>query len=135
VKACLPYQTKLLSLLLGTIMSHPKIEAIKALEHLKAIDIQVLDVRNLTDITDYMIIANGNSTRHVQAIANEVMQHLKRNQYSTLGLEGLQEGEWVLVDCGDIIVHVMTFEMRAFYQLEKLWHKQHHAPSHASIVA
>ncbi len=94
---------------------------IDALEDLKAQEIKVLDVRGMSSITDYMIIASGSSNRQVAAIADNVTKKVKEQGYRPLGEEGANEGEWVLVDLGDIIVHVMQPQVRDFYQLEKLW--------------
>jgi ribosome-associated protein len=94
---------------------------IRALDELKAIDIAVLDVRRLTTLTDTMIIASGRSDRQVKAIAVKVIETSKASGFRPLGVEGMAEGEWVLVDLGDAIVHVMHPTTRAYYQLEKLW--------------
>ena len=93
----------------------------EALEQAKAEDIVVLDVRSLTDIADAMIVASGTSTRHVASIGRKVDDHLRAAGYKPQGVEGLAEGEWVLIDCGDVIVHVMHPKTRAFYALEKIW--------------
>jgi ribosome-associated protein len=95
--------------------------AVAALEDLKADDIVQLDVRKLSDFTDYMIIANGRSSRQVAALAENVLAKAKQAGEVPLGVEGLRGGEWVLVDLCDVVVHVMQPEMREFYQLEKLW--------------
>jgi len=98
-----------------------KLLAIDALEDIKADDIQVLDVREMTDVTDLMIIATGKSTRQVKALANSVVMQAKAADVLPLGVEGEDVGEWALVDLGDVIVHVMTAQMRTTYSLEKLW--------------
>lgn len=87
----------------------------------KGRDITVLDVRGKTGITDYMVIACGTSERHVRSLAGHVAEEAKKNEISPLGMEGENVGEWVLVDLGDVIVHVMKAQTREFYQLEKLW--------------
>jgi len=94
---------------------------VSALEDMKAVDIKVLDVRKLTSITDLMIVASGRSNRQVRAIAEKVSETAKANKLDVLGMEGGQEAEWVLVDLGDIVVHVMQPAIRDYYQLEKLW--------------
>ena len=92
-----------------------------ALDDLKATDVSVLDVRHLTTVTDTMIVASGRSDRHVRAIADEVVVQCKREGYRPIGVEGQKVGEWVLVDLGDVVVHVMLPRAREFYNLEKLW--------------
>lgn len=93
----------------------------QALEDKKAKDIKILDVRNLSSVTDFMVVATGNTDRQVIALAQHVVEQAKAHGHQPLGKEGNQVGEWVLVDLGDIIVHVMQPRTRDFYQLEKLW--------------
>lgn len=91
------------------------------MEDLKAQDVQTLDVRALTTMTDYMIIASGRSDRQVKAIADRVIEAAKTRRTRPLGVEGQQQGEWILIDFGDVIAHVMRPDTREYYQLEKLW--------------
>ena len=92
-----------------------------ALDELKARDIREIDVRGRTSIADLLVIASGTSSRHVKSIADEVVKYAKRAGMLPLGVEGETEAEWVLVDLGDIIVHVMLPRVREFYGLERLW--------------
>ena len=94
---------------------------IDALEELKAKDVREIDVRGKTSIADLLVIASGTSARHVKSIANEVTKFAKLAGVVPLGVEGEVEGEWVLVDLGDVIVHVMLPRIREFYGLERLW--------------
>ena len=98
-----------------------KLLVIDALEDIKAEDIQVLDVKEMTDVTDIMIIATGKSSRQVKALANEVVMQAKAAGIQPLGVEGETVGEWALVDLGDVITHIMTPQTRLTYNLEKLW--------------
>ncbi len=94
---------------------------VNALEDMKANDITVMDVSALTSMTNTLVIASGTSDRHVRACANAVSQEAKQAGVKPLGTEGEDSGEWVLVDLGDIIVHVMKPEAREYYDLEKFW--------------
>ncbi|MES0872997.1 ribosome silencing factor [Sinimarinibacterium thermocellulolyticum] len=95
--------------------------AIGALEDLKGQDIKLLDVRKLTTVADTMLICTGTSNRHVASLAENVVDASKKAGFRPMGIEGKEAGEWVLVDLGDVIVHVMQPQVRAHYQLEKLW--------------
>jgi len=94
---------------------------IDALDELKAKDVREIDVRGKTSIADLLVIASGTSARHVKSIADEVVKFAKKAGVMPLGVEGEQEAEWVLVDLGDVIVHVMLPRIREFYGLERLW--------------
>jgi ribosome-associated protein len=95
--------------------------ALAALEDMKAANIRLLDVRGLTDVADTMIVASGNSDRHVRSIAENVVVRAKAAGHRPMGTEGAQDGEWVLVDLHDVLVHVMLPRVREFYALEQLW--------------
>jgi ribosome-associated protein len=92
-----------------------------ALADMKAIEIKVLDVRGLTDIADYMVIASGTSDRHVRSVAQRVVDRTKEAGFRPHGVEGQQDADWVLIDLNEMIVHVMLPRVREFYGLEKLW--------------
>ena len=94
---------------------------VDALEDLKGRDLLTLPVADLTDITDYMIIASGNSNRHVKSLVDRVLEAVKDASHPPRGVEGRETNEWVLVDLGDVLVHVMQVETRKFYDLERLW--------------
>src|SRR5579871_1173921 len=100
-----------------------------ALEDMKAVNVKVLDVRGLTDIADVMVIASGTSDRHVRSIADRVVEKAKSAGCRPLGTEGARDGEWVLVDLRDIVVHVMLPRVREFYGLERLWEHAGSAPA------
>src|SRR5512137_2679498 len=95
--------------------------AVTALEDIKARDITVLDVRKLTSLYDTLIVASAESNRQVKALANHVRDKLKEAGATIVGVEGEETGEWVLVDGGDIVVHVMQPAVRSYYNLEELW--------------
>ena len=94
---------------------------LQALEDIQAIDVTVIDVSQHTTITDFMVICSGRSSRHVKAIAEYIMEQMKTTGLPALGNSGLAGGDWALVDFGDVVVHVMQPESRAFYNLEGLW--------------
>lgn len=98
-----------------------KEKIVATLDDLKAQNVLALDVRGLTSISDYMVIASGTSDRHIRSIASKVAEELKKSGHRPLGVEGESEGEWVLVDFGDVIVHIMLPQAREFYKLESLW--------------
>ncbi len=102
--------------------------AVEALEDLKGQQITVLDVQKLTTVTETMIICTGTSNRHVKSLAQNVAEDAKQAGFRPLGIEGADTGEWVLVDLGGVVVHVMQAQARAFYQLEKLWTVEEAAP-------
>ena len=94
---------------------------IGALEDLKAVNTVSLDVASMTDVMDVLIIASGTSNRHVKSLADNVCMEAKKHGMRPLGVEGEDAGEWVLVDFGDVVVHVMLPATRDFYDLERLW--------------
>ena len=96
-------------------------KVVKGLDEMKAIDIRSIDVKKLTSITDIMVIACGRSDRQVRALAQKTVEIAKKADATVLGTEGEREGQWILVDLGDVIVHLMHPTTRAYYQLEKLW--------------
>ena len=95
--------------------------AVSSLEEDKAEDITVIDLAGKTSISDYMIIASGRSNRHVAAIAEHLVERLKKRGLVPLSVEGLAQADWVLIDAGDVIVHIFRPEVRSFYNLEKMW--------------
>lgn len=92
-----------------------------ALVDAKAQDITMLDVRKISDFTDTMVIVSGTSTRHVQSVADRVVYQMREHGLRPVGVEGEKVGEWVLIDFGAVVVHVMRPQTRDFYNLEKLW--------------
>ena len=107
--------------------------AVTALEAIKARDITLLDVRKLTTLYDTLIVATAESSRQVKALAQHVRETMKRAGATIVGVEGEETGEWVLVDCGDIVVHIMQPAVRRYYNLEELWTPP--APRRRSKVA
>ena len=106
-----------------------------ALDDMKAVNVRVMDVRGLTDIADTMVIASGNSDRHVRSIAERVVEKARAAGFRPLGTEGTRDAEWVLVDLQDLIVHVMLPRVREFYGLERLWEGDTEAPHVAPTLA
>lgn len=100
--------------------------ALDAINDLKALDIVTFDVRDLTSIADIMIICSGRSNRHVKSIAENIVKKAKEAQLKYIKMEGEREGEWVIVDLADVIVHVMLPASREFYSLEDLWEPIEH---------
>lgn len=94
---------------------------IDALDDVKALDIMKLDVRDMTTVTDFMVVASGTSSRHVKALVDNVAKKAKEAGHRPVGIEGEDGGEWVLLDLQDTLVHVMLPKVREFYNLEKLW--------------
>ncbi|MEY8204016.1 MAG: ribosome silencing factor [Bermanella sp.] len=96
---------------------------IDSLEDLKAQDISVIDVTGRNSVTDTMVIATGTSSRHAQALADNVSEKSKAAGHMPLGSEGRGSSDWVLIDLGDVVVHVMTAQAREYYDLESLWNE------------
>ena len=113
IKTSLPNPPPPVETLLKTVLA--------AVEELKAKDVVQIDVRGKSSVCDFMVIASGTSTRHVKSIADEVVRFAKKLDVMPLGVEGEREAEWVLVDLGDVVVHVMLPRVREFYALERLW--------------
>jgi ribosome-associated protein len=95
--------------------------ALDALEDLKGVNVVSIDVRDRTDVTDFLVVASGTSNRHVKSLSDSVIEKAKKADARPLGVEGQDAGEWVLVDLGDVVVHVMLPATRDFYDLERLW--------------
>lgn len=104
--------------------------AVAALEDMKGQDITTIDVRGKTSVTDFMVIASGTSSRHVKSMANEVLEKVKEQGVRPIGSEGLDGGEWALLDLGDVVVHVMQVATRQFYDLERLWQGAEQSRAH-----
>ena len=105
---------------------------VSALEDLKAIEINTIDVRGQNPLTDLFVVASGTSSRHVKSMADKVIVKAKEQGCQPLGVEGYNQGEWVLVDLNDVILHLMLPQTRAFYNLEKLWEMSEAQRSSAS---
>ena len=116
----------------------PSVEALLRAVHdglaeLKAKDVVEIDVRGKSSVCDFMVIASGTSTRHVKSAADEVVRFAKKLDVMPLGVEGEREAEWVLVDLGDVVVHVMLPRVREFYALERLWSVGDQHPDDAAV--
>ena len=98
-----------------------KNKIIESLEDIKAVDPVAINVKKISSLTDFMIIASGTSNRHIKAISEKVIDGLKVNKIKEVKVEGQGGDDWVLVDAGDVIVHLMSSEAREFYDLESLW--------------
>jgi len=122
-KAAKPKTARKTSAKAPTTVAKPSLKTIvlAALDDMKALEVKVLDVRGLTDIADTMVIASGTSDRHVKSMAQRVVEKTKEAGFRPHGVEGQQDGDWVLIDLHDMIVHVMLPRVREFYGLEKLW--------------
>ena len=94
---------------------------IEALNALKAENVLILDVRDISGFADWLIIATASSSRNAKAIANKLIESIKVNQQNLVGIEGEDDSEWILVDCGDVVVNIMQKNTREFYDLESLW--------------
>jgi len=101
----------------------PWIEAARAAESKKAIDLRILDLHGMASFTDYFVICSGSNPRQIQAIADEVERRLEQQGRKPLGVEGYEHAEWILVDYGDFLVHIFSEAARAYYDLERLWRK------------
>ena len=96
-------------------------QILESLDDLKGLDVRTINVTDLSDVTDYMVLASGTSNRHVRSLVNRVTEDLKTTGVRPLGVEARETSQWVLVDYGDVVVHVMQAEARGFYDLERLW--------------
>ncbi len=94
---------------------------VDAIEDIKGADIKIIDVRDKSNVTDIMVIATGNTSRQVKAIADNIVEKAKASGIRPLGVEGEQHAEWILIDLGDVVAHIMQPAIRDFYNLEKLW--------------
>jgi ribosome-associated protein len=105
---------------------------VQALEEMKAKNVTTLDIGEMTSLADHMVIASGTSTRHVKALADSVQEKTREAGFTPVGVEGEQSAEWILVDLGDVIVHIMQQATREYYDLERLWRNPAHHPDRKS---
>lgn len=117
----------------ATYLETMKTAVVDALEDIKGFDIAVMDVRKLTNMTSYMIVASATSSRQAKAMGDNVREKMKEKGYNIRGTEGEKEGEWVLVDLNDIVVHIMVPATRAYYNLEQLWGAAEGRSSHIKL--
>ena len=97
---------------------------VHALDDLRAVDTKIVDVRGLSSVMDFLVVASGNSSRHVKSLADNVVMKAKEAGCPPIGVEGENDADWVLVDLGDVVVHVMQPAARSFYDLERLWSRE-----------
>ena len=108
---------------------------VDALDDLKAVDTKIVDVRGLSSVMDFLVIASGNSSRHIKSLADNVVVKAKAAGCPPIGVEGENAADWVLVDLGDVVVHVMQQAARSFYDLERLWSGEPEVSTQQDVVA
>ena len=108
---------------------------VDALDDLKAVDTKIVDVRGLSSVMDFLVIASGNSSRHIKSLADNVVVKAKAAGCPSIGVEGENAADWVLVDLGDVVVHVMQPAARSFYDLERLWSGEPEVSTQQDVVA
>jgi|TARA_A100001011_G_C13910207_1_gene674745 ribosome-associated protein len=108
---------------------------VDALDDLKAVDTKIVDVRGLSSVMDFLVIASGNSSRHIKSLADNVVVKAKAAGCPPIGVEGENAADWVLVDLGDVVVHVMQPAARSFYDLERLWSGEPEVSTQQDVVA
>ena len=108
---------------------------VDALDDLKAVDTKIVDVRGLSSVMDFLVVASGNSSRHVKSLADSVVVKAKEAGCPPIGVEGETDADWVLVDLGDVVVHVMQPAARSFYDLERLWSGEPESPVEPDVVS
>lgn len=108
---------------------------VSALDNDKALDIETIDLKDKSALADYMVVASGTSTRQVIAMADKIKDRLSAYGYKSIKLEGVNEGNWVIVDAGDIVIHLFRPEVRDFYQIEKMWQVPVNTPSAGEYIS
>ena len=96
---------------------------VDAIDNAKGLNRDILDVQELTDVTDHMVIVSGSSVRHVKSIMRSIVEHMSELGHRPNGLEGDQHAQWILLDYSDVVIHIMLAEVREFYDLERLWNR------------